>query len=259
MRMVLAGLLALAACQDATVGGSGTAPAQSAPPTLAAVALPQTDGAGNRLEALEQIGEGGLYCVGAEDWCVAATSETSVSVAQNAGAQIALPARGVMWPNIIVSQGSAIVGVIETETQSYSGGGGSAAHLVLFKVTDGAATEIARLPYSGGIMIRACFSEEDTAARADACHDQYEFVSRVRLDDTVTSGAPQIVLETAAATYPGRVTRGEDSQERPALTPADLVWATDEVCSFRRTYRATASGPYAPDTELPACTDYLEP
>jgi hypothetical protein len=260
MRMtMLAGLLALAACQDATVQGGGTAAAQSAPPQLTPVELPQSDGAGNRLEALSRLGDGAVYCVGAEDWCVAATSETSVSVAQNAGAQIALPARGVMWPNIIVSQGSAIVGVIETETQSYSGGGGSAEHLVLFKVADGSATEIARLPYSGSIMIRACFSEEDTAARADACHDQYEFVSRVRLDDTVTSGAPQIVLETAAATYPGRVTRQADSQERQALTQADLVWATDEMCSFRRTYHATASGPYLPDTELPACTDYLEP
>jgi hypothetical protein len=260
MRMtMLAGLLALAACQDATVGGSGTAAARSAPPELAPVELPQSDGAGNRMEALEQIGEGGLYCVGAEDWCVVATSETSVSVTQAAGAQIALPARGVMWPNIIVSQGSAIIGVIETDTQSYSGGGGSAEHLVLFKVADGSATEIARLPYSGSIMIRACFSEENTAARAGACHDQYEFVSRVRLDDTVTSGASQIVLETAAATYPGRVTRQADSLERPALAPADLVWAADEMCSFRRTYHATASGPYLPDTELPACTDYLEP
>lgn len=256
---LLAGLLALAACQETPAEGNAAAPAQTTPPQLAPVELPQSDAAGNRLEALSQLGDGGVYCAGAETWCVSQTSETSVSVSHETGAPIALSAEGEMWRNIIVSPDSAIVGVIETETQNYSGGGGSAQHLVLFRIAGGSATELMRLPISGSIMIRACFSEEDMAARGDACHDQYEFVSRVRLDETVASGAPNIVLETAAATYPGRVTRGADSRERGALTAADLVWATDEMCSFRRTYHATASGPYVPDTELPACTDYLEP
>jgi hypothetical protein len=170
-----------------------------------------------------------------------------------------LPARGAIWPNAILSPGAAIVGVLETQNQMYSGGGGSAQHLVLYRVAEGPPSEIARLPYGGSIDIRACFTEADSVRRSDACSDQYAFVSRVRLDDAVTGGPPHIVLETAAATFPGRVTRSADSAQRPALTEGDLVWATDEVCSFRRTYAPTSTGPYVPDTELPACTDYLEP
>jgi hypothetical protein len=254
--MVAVAALLLAACgQQAQTA----ARAPRTPPALEPVALPQGDGAGNQMVALEQIGEGGMYCAGDETWCVLTGEEGAVSVTENGGAQTALPARGERWPNAIVSQGAAIVGVIETETQSYSGGGGSASHLTLYRVANGIATEIAKLPYAASIDIRACFTEEDTRRRLDACSDQYNFVSRVRLDETVTSGAPRIVLETAAGTFPGRVTRGADSLERPALTQADLVWVQDDVCSFRRTYSATAAGPYAPDAELPACSDYLEP
>ena len=75
----------------------------------------------------------------------------------------------------------------------------------------------------------------------------------------VAEGAPHIVLETAAGSYPGRVTRNADSLEAPALTQADLVWAHDETCSYRRTYSQGADGLYAPDQALPACSDYLEP
>jgi hypothetical protein len=254
--MVFAGLLALTGC---TQQAEQIAPAESTPPQLEAVTLPQSDGAGNQMTALEQIGEGGLYCVGAETWCLTTGEENAVSVIQDGGAPITLPARGEMWPNIVVSQGSAIVGVIETETQAYSGGGGSASRLKLFQVSDGSATEIATLPVAASLMTRACFAEEDAQQRADACHDQYEFVGRVRLDETVTSGEPRIILETAAGTFPGHVTRGEDSADRAALTDADLAWWHDDVCSYRRTYSRSTAGPYVPDAELPACSDYLEP
>lgn len=258
MRMLaFTALVALAACQDATVADQ--APAPSTPPELEAVTLPQSDGAGNQMSALEQIGEGGLYCVGPETWCVVSGEENAVSVVQDGGAPILLPARGEMWPNIIVSPTSAIVGVIETETQAYSGGGGSASHLKLYQVSNGAVTEVASLPHAAAIDIRACFDEEDVRQRADACSDQYNFVSRLRLDDTVASGAPRLILETAAGTYPGRVTRGEDSLEQAPLAQADLVWAQDDVCSFRRTFSQSSGGPYVPDADLPACSDYLEP
>lgn len=260
MRMLIAAaLLVLSACSPPTPQNATTAPGQTTPPALDAVTLPQSDGAGNRMEALEQIGEGGMYCVGAEAWCVVTPRENAVAITQDGGAPIALPASGERWPNIIVSQGSAIVGVIETQSQMYSGGGASVSHLRLFRVSNGGATEIANLPYAAALDIRACFSEENTQQRAGACSDQYNFVSRLRLDDTVTSGPPRLILETAAGTFPGRVTRGADSLERPALTEADLVWVADEVCSFRRTYSQSGAGPYVPDTELPACSEYLEP
>lgn len=257
MKVIVAvGVLLLAACGPQA---ETAAPAPSTPPALEAVTLPQSDGAGNQLVALEQIGEGGLYCAGAESWCVVSGDEGAVSVTQDGGALIALPARGERWPNAIVSADSAIIGVIETETQMYSGGGGSAAHLTLYRVSGGAATEVARLPYAAALDIRACFDEADVTQRADACSDQYNFVARLRLDETVSSGAPRLILETAAGTFPGRVTRGADSLEAPALTQADLAWWHDDVCSFRRTYSRSAQGPYVPDAELPACSDYLEP
>lgn len=254
--MLLAAIMIVGGCsQEASAPQAG----QTEPPALAPVALPQSDAAGNQLVALEQIGEGGLYCAGGEAWCLTAPEDSAVAVSRDGGDSFVLPARGAMWTNAILSPGAAIVGVIETQNQMYSGGSGSAQHLVLYRIADGPPTEVARLPYAGNVDIRACFSEDDRVQRADACSDEYLFVSRVRLDEAVTSGAPHIVLETAAATFPGRVTRGADSLERAALTQADLVWATDEVCSFRRTYAPTSTGPYVPDTELPACTDYLEP
>jgi hypothetical protein len=126
-------------------------------------------------------------------------------------------------------------------------------------VSNGAATRLATLPVASSISVRACFSPENEQQRAGACADEYRFVSRIRLDEAVTSGPPHIVLETAAASFPGRVTRAADSLARPQLTEADHVWATDDVCSFRRTYAPISNGGYAPDTELPACPDYLEP
>ena len=113
--------------------------------------------------------------------------------------------------------------------------------------------------FGAAAMIRACFDEDDEEQRAGACHDQYTFVTRISLDEGVSEGAPRIMLETAAGSYPGRVTRQADSLEQAPLTQADLVWAQDATCSYRRTYTRSADGLYAPDQPLPPCTDYLEP
>ncbi|MCA8887142.1 MAG: hypothetical protein KDA35_10960, partial [Hyphomonadaceae bacterium] len=107
--------------------------------------------------------------------------------------------------------------------------------------------------------VRACFNQEDETLRAGACHDQYRFVSRISLDESVSEGAPRVLLETAAGSFPGRVTRDADSLEAAPLTQADLVWAHDETCSYRRIYSQGSDGLYAPNQPLPACTDYLEP
>jgi len=84
-------------------------------------------------------------------------------------------------------------------------------------------------------------------------------VTRISLDEGVADGSPRIILETAAGSYPGAVTRTADSLEQPALTEADLVWAQDQTCTFRRTYTRGPDGLYAPDQPLPGCSDYLEP
>jgi hypothetical protein len=256
-RMMLAALLLSACAQEA-----GTAaPVENGPPTLEAVNLPITDQAGNRMESWNISADGARLCSSRETWCLHRMGEDQAGFSHNGGAPRALPGIGVVWSNagIIVSPDSAIVFLARVEEQSYSGGGASATHVAAFRLTDTGAEEIAVLPMIGSATIRACFDQDDQTQRAGACADEYSFMGRVRLDDSVTSGPPRIVLETAAGTYPGRVTRGEDSLERPPLTAADLVWVKDDVCSFRRTFSQSPAGPYAPDADLPACSDYLEP
>jgi len=265
--ILLAALLALGAC-----GQQRAAPeaAQSTPPELTPVRLPQSDAASNRMEALTR--QGARWCSADDVWCLDLAEGRPPRVVNGAIAR-SLPVEsdgGVgAWPFLIRTpdaapgNGDVYLGLTQRVEQSYSGGGGSATSVTIYKITSThrslRATPIATLPFSSSITIRACFSPADEQRRAGACADQYRFVSRIRLDEAVTSGPPNIVLETAAASYPGRVTRGTDSTTRPPLTRADLVWANDAICSFRRTYSPTAAGPYAPNIELPACTDYLEP
>jgi hypothetical protein len=111
----------------------------------------------------------------------------------------------------------------------------------------------------GQADIRACFSQADTAARRDACSDQYNFSGTLAIDPTVTSGAPHFVLSTEATTFPGKRSRSEDSTQAPPLTTADLTTVTDATCTYRRVFAPNAAGVYAPDSPLPACGDYLEP
>jgi hypothetical protein len=268
VRIIAAALaaLTLAAC---------TPPAQEETPTgepsLPGVTLPVADRAGNRMEAL--IENGGAWCtsgnaLGAEDTrCVSLQNgEWWVSFGAVGGR---LPVTGdgevSVWPVVISSSPDAAfyVGLVQTGQQIYSGGGGSAARVTIYEVagTDPgyAAAPTVTLPLNGQATVRACFDEADEATRAGACHDEYRFVSRISLDEGASSGAPVIILETAAGSFPGPLTRTQDSAERGPLTEDDLVWARDETCSFRRTYTRQTDGLYAPDQPLPGCADYLEP
>jgi len=240
--------------------------AASEGPSLAPLTLPVADQAGNRMEVLTQSSE--RWCTEDGVWC-AAPGESHVAVTRGdqsaATISIADLSEGdewAVWPQIIRlgrNGDAALVGVTRLTRQMYSGGGGEATQLVLYEVARGAAREVLRMPLGASSMIRACFDEDDEQQRAGACHDQYEFVTRISLDEGVAEGAPRIMLETAAGSFPGLLTRSADSNERPALTEADLVWASSEACSYRRTYTRGADGLYAPDQPLPACADYLEP
>jgi len=242
---------------------------ESAEPDLLPVTLPLADLVGNRMEALEQVGEGGLYCVGTKEWCVAQGEPPHVT--QGASTAILPNGEGsaAIWPFIVRRApieggvGGALVGVTQTVQQTYSGGGASVTMLTIYDVTQADpglhVSAVATLPLSADCMIRACFHENDRIQRAGACHDEYTFVTRIRLDERVSSGAPRIVLETAARSFPGQVTRTGDSLQAPALQPSDLVWANDETCSYRRVFTRGSDGVYAPDQPLPACADYLEP
>ena len=259
--MIAAAVLACACTPPAAEN-----PQNTAEPSLPAVALPAADQAGNRMEALTQTAE--RWCTSDGVWC-AAQDGAGVAVTrggQSAGSigvgEVAEGDDWDVWPQIVrVGRGddSALIGVVRTTHQMYSGGGGEASQLVLYAISGGAANEVVRIPLGATSMVRACFDEDDEKQRAGACHDQYTFVTRISLDEGVAEGAPQILLETAAGSFPGRVTRNADSLEAAPLQSSDLVWAHDETCSYRRTYTRGVDGLYAPDQPLPACSDYLEP
>lgn len=258
-RWIVAAAAIACACSPPPARDGAEAEA-SAAPVLAAVTLPVADDAGNRMEALTQ--SGARWCTSDGAWCLEAEGDTPPRVLRGAGA-ISLPgaeATHAPW-NLIVRTGaeSALVGVVATDQQMYSGGSASAEQLILFEVRSGAAREVARLPLGGRAEIRACFDADDETQRAGACKDEYSFVTRISLGEGGASGAPRLLLETAAGSYPGRVTRSADSLARTPLSESDLVWAADETCSYRRTYARGADGAYAPDQPLPACSDYLEP
>ncbi|MBX3430296.1 MAG: hypothetical protein KF779_12015 [Hyphomonadaceae bacterium] len=254
----------------AMLAGACTPHAENAPetdePALPGVTLPVADQAGNRMEVLSQATE--QWCTGDGVWCAASTG-TDVTVTrdgQQAGA-IAVGESGEndtweVWPVIVRigrTDDAALFGVAMKTHQMYSGGGGEATQLVLYRVSDGVANEVTRMPLSASSDVRACFDENDERQRAGACHDQYTFVTRISLEEAVPEGAPRILLETAAGSFPGPLTRDADSLEAAPLTQADLVWAHDETCSYRRTYSQGVDSLYAPNQPLPPCTDYLEP
>lgn len=261
-RLMIAAALLACACTPPAVEEE----ANNAEPALPAVTLPMADQAGNRLEELAQSGGG--WCTADGAWCVAQDgANVQITHGGQAAGSIAVGEAGdgeswVVWP-VIVRMGrddaSALIGIALTRTQMYSGGAGAASQLVLYSLEGGAANETVRTPLGATATIRACFDDADQQQRAGACQDQYSFVTRISLDESVSEGPPKILLETAAGSYPGRVTRNADSLERAPLTQADLVWAQDTTCSYRRTYTRRADGLYAPDQPLPPCTDYLEP
>lgn len=264
-RMVIAAALLACGCTP-PAADEAAAPQASAGPTLDPVSLPLADGAGNRMEALTQSGE--RWCTGDGAWCVS-KREADVAITrgdQGAGAITIGEAEEnnswEVWPQIIRigrNDESVLVGVTRSTRQMYSGGGGEASQLVLYAVAGGAVNEVVQMPLSASATVRACFDEDDQRQRAGACHDEYAFVTRISLDETVASGPPRIVLETAAASYPGLLTRNADSLENEPLQPSDLVWATSELCSYRRVFARSADGLYAPERPLPDCSDYLEP
>lgn len=141
----------------------------------------------------------------------------------------------------------------------YSGGGGMSSYRTLVRFTPGEAPqEILTVPMSGSLMIRACFGEEDIKQRAGACHDEYEFAAELKAEGDAFP--PRLTYASTAATFPGRVSRSEDSLAKPPLTPKDLVKAVDAECSVRRVFTFDlATNAYVPDAPLPECGDYTVP
>ncbi|TFW14147.1 hypothetical protein EGY25_02765 [Brevundimonas intermedia] len=158
--------------------------------------------------------------------------------------------------------GGFLAGVEVGLSSMYSGGGGQATELRLYRLNargDAGTMPVLAVPIGAELMIRACFSEEDMKQRAGACHDEYGF------DATLTAAGdagdmPVFDYVTTATAYPRGASRLEDSLEKPPLKPADLVTVRDPKCSFSRRFTFDAvAGEYRPDSALPDCSDYTVP
>ncbi len=260
MKRIAIAVLAALAC--ACAPPTETPPA--APTELAPVSLPMADAAGNRMEPLTE--QNGRWCSSDGVWCVV-RGESAVTFTRS-GAETELlrfseeTGTPDVWPVIVrePNDASVVIGLGWTESQIYSGGGGQATKVTLYRITQGSALipEVGTWPSAGSISIRACFDEDDARARRDACVDQYDFNGQLALDPANASGPPRFVLTTLATSYPGVRTRNSDSTTAPPLTASDLVAARNETCSYTRTMTFDEES-FAYDSEPPACEDYLQP
>jgi len=169
--------------------------------------------------------------------------------------------RPEIWPHILVDvDGAVLIGVERTRSNGFSGGGESSTRLLLHRLPPerGALSPAGEVPLSATASIRACFDEDDRRARLDACHDEYVFETTLAAEPGPAGGPSRLILVTRARTFPGRRSRTEDSLAGPPLRRADLVWADDPACSYRRVYTFDAeTGRYQPDESLPDCPDYF--
>jgi hypothetical protein len=170
------------------------------------------------------------------------------------------------WPSIVRvnlpgEREFALVGVLRTQSEMYSGGGGSLTHLTLFEIRADATDEprsVLEAPLGSSFMIRACFSRDDERRRRGACHDEYRFRATLMAPPQRLNEA-RLLYRARADSFPGRRSRQQDSNRDGPLRRGDLVRATDRTCTFERTLtRNPATGALAWNAPLPPCSDYLE-
>ena len=241
---------------------------------LAAIAMLQSPPSGDGIESLTLADD--RACTADGPLCVGLTQQTrdgELVVTPVIRAPDGLPAapneasREIEnykpWNGLIrLADGGFLAGVERESRSMYSGGGGQATELRLYRLdADGeaGAAPVLTVAIQGSLMIRACFSEEDMTRRAGACHDEYSFAATLSASDAA-GAMPVLTYETTATAYPRGASRSEDSLEKPPLKPADLVAARDPKCSVTRRFTFDAkAGEYRPDSPLPDCSDYTTP
>ena len=243
---------------------------------LALIAVLQSAPAVDRLETLTLTDDRACTSDGA--WCVGLTKDTGDDgepivrpILRAAGALPPQADRGGAaaveyfqpWTGLVRLPDGGVLAGVKVETSSmYSGGGGQATELRLYRLDangDAGETPVLAVPIRAELTIRACFSEDDMTQRAGACHDEYGFEATL----TATGEAaamPVLDYITTATAYPRGSSRSEDSLEKPPLKPADLVTVRDPKCSYSRRFTFdAAAGEYRPDSKLPDCSDYTVP
>ena len=241
---------------------------------LALIAALQSTAVADRLETLTFTADRACTSDGA--WCVGLVKEmrdgeqvvrpilrTPDALPSQAGGGDDAVAYFKPWSRLLRLADDGVLAGVQVETSSmYSGGGGQATELRLYRLNaqgDAGPSPVLTVPTGAELTIRACFSEADMKQRAGACHDEYGF--EAQLTATGEAGTlPVLDYVTTASAFPRGVSRSEDSLEKPPLTSADLVIVNDPKCSFTRRFTFDASaGEYRPDSTLPDCSDYTVP
>jgi len=228
-------------------------------------------------------GEGKRQCLPDRSLCLevpptdeegAARATLRVSSAGAEAVSLALPefaeAQSIeLWPRLIRAKSNEgasryLVGILTGQSSMYSGGGGSASqlHLIELDATPKALRlggEAIEVPWSGSLLIRACFSEEDRKDRLEACHDEYEFGATLVAAPGGTAAFPTLSYRAVATAFP-RVSRRSEDNSATKLTRADLVRARDPACTYDRVLRYdSATSRYVMDRPAPDCSDYTTP
>jgi hypothetical protein len=179
-----------------------------------------------------------------------------------------------IWPSIVreaipVENGtpggeSISIGVLASTSTMYSGGGGSANWLTLYRFQGSnyggsKGEEVLGVPWRGSKLIRACFSEKDMADRRGACHDDYQFEATLMVDPKYQNSPPRLIYKTLATSNPGS-SRLDADNNGTTLSRADLATATDKTCTYQRIIRFNpATLHYEFDRPGPDCSDFTVP
>lgn len=165
-----------------------------------------------------------------------------------------------IWPYLIRFDGGVLAGIEVGTSTGYSGGGAQVTQLHLIAFLPGKSPWVPLIVTSRfSAIIRACFSQQDAIDRADVCHDEYDFTGDLSVEGESQGGMPVLRYKTTATSYPGDVSRDEDSLAKPPLKESDLITVEDSECSFERIFRLDDMAMYVPDAPLPDCSNWTMP
>lgn len=242
---------------------------------IAAIAATSTAHAATLIEPLRsRTGMPAEICTADRVWCVTSKDGTATVRHRDAGTVGTLTLETDEDKRIestilrsivrVKQQGQGefvLVGVARTQREAYSGGGGSLTTLSLFELRpDPNAKPLSALevPLESSFLIRACFSKADERRRRGACHDEYRYRARLTVAPRSPNGM-RLAYKAQARSFPGPRGRFDDSATEGQLRKADLYWANDRRCTFRRDLvRNATTGALVWNAPPPACPEYLE-
>ena len=202
----------------------------------------------DRIETLTRIDD--RACTGDEAWCVGlveGVQEGEPVVRPVLRHPDALPSGRTTksevehfqpWTGLVrLADGGFLAGVQVETSSMYSGGGGQATELRLYRLDaggDAGAAPVLAVPIRSELMIRACFSEEDMTQRAGACHDEIRVRRGADGDGRGGRDARLHLCDHGDRLSARGFAVGGFAVEKPPLKPADLVKTRDSENAVSR-------------------------